>query len=141
MRAYTASLLAACPTRPEASIKALDQRPPGECVQLVGREVLHRAACLAPLLQALPLALPAAVAVALFVRPFLAALEHALATLLRRPAAHLAAFIAEVGFMFSVVHAKPFSALHVRAASVQHLFASLVDARCAALCQYGGKSR
>lgn len=59
--------------------------------------MLHRAACLAPLLTSLPLALPAAVAADLFVRPFLAALAHALASLLDRPAAHLAAFIAEVG--------------------------------------------
>jgi hypothetical protein len=64
-------------------------------LQLVGRELLSRAYWLQPLFRGLPLAPPTSATAKLFVEPFMAALEHALDSLLQQPAACISAYVDE----------------------------------------------
>ena len=78
-------------------------------LQLVGREILQRAVWLQPLLATLPCTPPLQVTVALFVAPFMTALDHALTQLLASPSSCTAAIVDEPA---AEICPKSFRAVH-----------------------------
>jgi hypothetical protein len=91
MHVCTQAVLAHC----SASVCLTFKPHHSEGMQLVGRELIYRAAFFEPLLLALPHHLTPLVPFHIFVRPFLNALQHALDVLLADPSAHNSAFVDE----------------------------------------------